>query len=71
MAGKTKQEQQLEILELNAAKFKADKDGKYSPSYWALIGKIKNLKKQLPIQKTQLEKGLEALDKSWDEYLSK
>lgn len=56
---KTKQEQQIEILELNAAKFKADTDGKYSPSYWALIGKIKKLKKQLPTQS------------SWDKYLSK
>lgn len=59
MAQKTKLEQQLEILELNAAKFKADRDGKFSPSYWALKGKIKNLKKQLPKTNT------------WDEYLAK
>lgn len=56
---KTKLEQQIEILELNASKFKADRDGKYSSSYYALIGKIKNLKKNLP--KTN----------SWNEYLSK
>lgn len=59
MAQKTKLEQQLEILELNAAKFKADRYGKFSPSYWALKGKIKNLKKQLPKTNT------------WDEYLAK
>lgn len=54
---KTKLEQQIEILELNASKFKADRDGKYSPSYYALIGKIKKLKKSLPT--------------SWDKYLAK
>lgn len=63
MALKTKLEQQIEILELNAAKFKADVDGKYSPSYYALIGKVNKLKKQLP--KTN------PTDKSWNEYPSK
>lgn len=58
MAQKSKIEQQLEILQLNAAKFKADQDGKFSPSYYALLGKINKIKKQL--HKT-----------SWDEYLSK